>query len=52
MGLLAGVYIAKKKDGTIYFRSSITYRNKHISLGSYETEQQAHEAYLEITIKY
>lgn len=47
MGLLPGVYTAKKKDGTTYFRSSITYRNKHISLGSFETEQLAHDAYIE-----
>ena len=45
MTLLPGVYIAKKKDGTIYYRSSITYKNKHISLGSYSTEQEANEAY-------
>lgn len=47
MKLLPGVYIAKKKDGTIYYRSSITYRNKHISLGSFPIEKQAHEAYKE-----
>lgn len=43
--MLAGVYIANRKDHTIYYRSSLTYRNKHISLGSYDTEQRAHEAY-------
>lgn len=43
--MLAGVYKAKKKDGTTYYRSSITYGGKHISLGSYDTEQTAHEAY-------
>lgn len=42
-----GVYSAKKKDGTIYFRSSFTYKNKHISLGSFATEKEAHKAYLE-----
>lgn len=47
MKLLPGVYIAKKKDGTIYYRASITYRNKHISLGSFPIEKQAHEAYKE-----
>lgn len=46
MALLAGVFQAKKKNGTIYYRSSITYRSKHISLGSFETEQEAHQAYL------
>ena len=43
--MLPGVYIAKKKDGTIYYRSSFTYQNKHISLGSYPTEEKAHLAY-------
>lgn len=41
-----GVYQAKKKDGTTYYRSSITFSGKHISLGSYDTEQPAHKAYL------
>lgn len=44
-----GVYEAKRKDGTIYYRSSITYKNKHISLGSFETEDAAHQTYLEAT---
>lgn len=47
MALLPGVYKAKKKDGTIYYRSSITFRTKHISLGSFPTEILAHQAYLE-----
>lgn len=42
-----GVYLAKKKDGSIYYRSSITYKSKHISLGSFETEIKAHLTYLE-----
>lgn len=41
-----GVYEARKKDGTLYYRSSITFRNKHISLGSYKKEMEAHKAYL------
>ena len=41
-----GVYIATHKDGSTYYRSSITYRNKHISLGSYGSEDAASEAYL------
>lgn len=45
-----GVYLAKKKDGTIYYRSSITYKNKHISLGSFDTEDQAHQTYQEATM--
>lgn len=40
-----GVYITNKKDGTIYYRSSITYKNKHISLGSFSTLKVAHTAY-------
>ena len=44
-----GVFSASKKDGTIYFRSSFTYKNKHISLGSFSTEKDAHKAYLEAT---
>ena len=46
MALLPGVYSAQKKDGSQYYRSSFTYRNKHISLGSYSTEEEAHQAYL------
>ena len=45
--MLSGVYQSTKKDGTIYFRSGITYRGKHISLGSYATEKEAHRAYLD-----
>lgn len=43
---LAGAFKATMKNGKTYYRSSITYRNKHISLGSYSTEKKAHEAYL------
>lgn len=43
---LPGVFEAKKKDGTIYYRSSITYKGKHISLGSFDTEKKAHSVYL------
>lgn len=43
--MLKGVYRAQKKDGTEYFRSSITYHAKHISLGSFTTEQEASDAY-------
>lgn len=50
MGYLTGVYPATKKNGTIYFRASITYYNKHISLGSYHTESEAHNAYKEADI--
>ena len=43
---LPGSFQARKKDGTLYYRSSITYKNKHISLGSFSTEEEAHAAYL------
>ena len=42
-----GVYQAIKKDGTIYYRSNITYQNKHISLGSFSVEDDASKAYFE-----
>ncbi|MDE5718158.1 MAG: hypothetical protein K2I53_11205, partial [Lachnospiraceae bacterium] len=42
---LQGIYTAKRKDGSIYFRASLTYRNKHISLGSHSDIQKAHEIY-------
>ncbi|MBO4395579.1 MAG: hypothetical protein J5819_04460 [Eubacterium sp.] len=44
--MLPGVYRAEKKDGTVYYRASITYRNKHISLGSFSDEEAAHRAYV------
>jgi len=46
---LPGVYPTTKKDGTVYYRSSITYKRKHISLGSYSTSAMACGAYLEAT---
>lgn len=42
---LEGVYTATKKNGETYYRSSITFRRKHISLGSYHNELLAHLAY-------
>ncbi|MBE5905889.1 MAG: hypothetical protein E7277_03720 [Lachnospiraceae bacterium] len=45
--MLPGVYEAKKKNGTPYFRSNFTYNGKHISLGSYDTEELAFRAYLD-----
>lgn len=42
-----GVYQASRKDGGIYYRSSFTFRNKHISLGSFSSEETAHSAYAE-----
>ncbi len=43
---LPGVYTAKRKDQTTYYRASLTYRNKHISLGSFDNPEAAHRAYL------
>ena len=43
----AGVYTAVKKDGTPYFRASLTYKRKHVSLGSFPTSDAAHAAYRE-----
>ncbi len=43
----SGVYKTKKKDGTTYYRASFTYKGKHISLGSYSTSEEAHQAYID-----
>ena len=48
--MLPGVYLAKQKNGTIYYRSNINFSNKHISLGSFSTEEDAHAAYLEASV--
>jgi hypothetical protein len=45
--MLPGVYEAAKKDGTLYYRSGINFKGKHISLGSYATEEEASAAYFE-----
>lgn len=42
-----GVYQTTKKDGSTYYRSSITFKNKHISLGSFDTRKEASKAYTE-----
>lgn len=44
---LPGTFRASRKDGSIYYRASFTYKNKHISLGSYDSPDKAHRAYLE-----
>ena len=44
---LPGDFFAQKKNGTIYYRSSITHLQKHISLGSYDDCQAANAAYEE-----
>lgn len=41
----SGVFRTNKKDGSVYFRASITYKDKHISLGSFDTEEAAGAAY-------
>lgn len=43
----AGVYITQKKDKTEYYRASITYKNKHISLGSFDDIKKASAVYHE-----
>lgn len=42
-----GVFRAVKKDGTVYYRASLTRHGKHISLGSYPVAEDAHRAYEE-----
>ena len=44
---MPGAFKAVKKNGSVYYRSSVTFRNKHISLGSYDRETEAEEAYKE-----
>lgn len=44
---LEGVYPSVKQNGEHYYRASLTYRRKHISLGSFETALKAHAAYRE-----
>lgn len=43
--LPAGVFKAVKKDGSPYYRASLTHKSKHISLGSYESAKTAGLAY-------
>lgn len=42
-----GVFSAVKKSGELYYRASLTFRCKHISLGSFPNAESAHAAYLE-----
>ena len=46
-GMATGVYEAKKKDGTRYYRANIHYRAKHISLGSFPTFEEANTVYIQ-----
>ncbi|MBR5968748.1 MAG: hypothetical protein IK016_00215 [Lachnospiraceae bacterium] len=43
---LPGVYPRTRKNGKIDYRASVTCQGKHIALGSYDTEEDAHRAYL------
>ena len=43
--MATGVYKTYKKDGSVYYRVSITYKNKHISIASYDDEALAAKAY-------
>ena len=45
MPLPKGVTITKRKNGTIYYRSSMFLSGKHISLGSYTNKKSAANAY-------
>lgn len=45
--MLPGVYEATKKDGSKYYRGNISYNGKHISLGSFATEEDCFLAYSE-----
>jgi hypothetical protein len=47
MDTLKGVSIRIKKNGKLSYRSSITYKNKHISLGTYSNKEDAYLAYTE-----
>ena len=46
-GLMPGVYTIKSRRGDTVYRSSLTVKGRHISLGSFTTEKDAHLAYLE-----
>ena len=43
--MLPGVYVDTKKNGDKNYRASLTINQKHISLGSYDSEIQASAAY-------
>ena len=42
-----GVTVAKKKNGDTYYRSSMTIKSKHVSLGSFDSPEEASKAYKE-----
>ena len=48
--MASGAYPAQKKDGTPYWRASVTHKGKHISLGSFDDETVAERAYREACV--
>ena len=48
--MATGVYTAYKKDGTEYYRVSLTCQNKHISLGSFDDYKTAAAVYSEANV--
>lgn len=42
-----GITKAYRRDGSLYYRASITYNRKHISLGSYLSPKEGTRAYME-----
>jgi hypothetical protein len=44
-----GVYKTTKKDNSTYYRVSITYQSRHISLGSFDDYDTANNVYIEAT---
>lgn len=51
-GRLAGCHIGKSSNGRTYWRAHIRINGKEINLGNYETEQEAHEAYVTAVAQY
>ena len=47
MSKYPGVTTAKKKNGEVYYRSSMTIKSKHVSLGSFDDPEMATRAYSE-----
>lgn len=47
MNKYPGVTKAKRKNGEIYYRSSMTIKNKHVSLSSFDSPKEANKAYRE-----
>ncbi|MCR5144069.1 MAG: hypothetical protein K6B67_02025 [Lachnospiraceae bacterium] len=45
--MATGVYETTKKDGSTYYRASINFKNKHISLGSSSKKSEANSMYRE-----